>query len=90
MIYEGKTKRIIQANGELILQFKDTLTGTPDGKIDPGGNLVVGSRKGKGEASARVAAFFFERLEKAGIKTHFLGVRGPNELKILPAERIPP
>lgn len=89
MIYEGKTKRITKVGDRLVLQFKDTLTGRPDGKVDPGGDRVVGSLQGKGEATAKVAAFFFKLLEEAGLKTHFLGVRSSRGLEILPAERIP-
>lgn len=38
--------------------------------------------EGKGESLNRVAAFNFREMEKLGIKSHFIGVRSPNEMEV--------
>ena len=89
IVYDGKTKRIISAGERILLQFKDDVTGDADGKINSGGDFVVGHIEGKGAASAKVAAFLFELLGKAGIETHFRGLRSDTEIEVLRAMRIP-
>jgi len=89
IVYDGKTKRVISAGERMLLQFKDDVTGDTDGNINPGGNFVVGHIEGKGAASAKVAAFLFELLGKAGVETHFRGLRSDTEIEVLRAMRIP-
>ena len=89
VIYDGKTKRTICTGDRMIIQFKDTITGDANGSVNPGGNFVVGSIKGKGEASAKVAAFFFKLLNDAGVDAHFRGLRSDTEIEVLRATRIP-
>jgi len=89
VIYNGKTKRTICTGDRMIIQFKDTITGDANGSVNPGGNFVVGSIKGKGEASAKVAAFFFKLLNDAGVDAHFRGLRSDTEIEVLRATRIP-
>jgi len=89
VIYEGKTKRVVVAGERVLFQFKDDVTGDADGNINPGGNFIVGHVEGKGAASAKVAAFLFELLGKAGIETHFRGLRSDTEIEVLRATRIP-
>ncbi|NLA26131.1 MAG: phosphoribosylaminoimidazolesuccinocarboxamide synthase [Firmicutes bacterium] len=73
LLYRGKTKDVYQFSEEkLVLYFKDSITGS-DVSPDPGGNEVVGSLAGKGGASLRLSAYFFELLELAGIPTHYIG-----------------
>lgn len=88
-IYDGKTKRVVRTGDRIILQFKDAVTGDAAGNVDPGGNFIVGSLKGKGVASARVATHFFKMLGDAGIDTHFCGARSGAEIEALLAARIP-
>ena len=88
VIYDGKTNRLLRAGDRMLLQFKDTLVGDAEGNADPGGDFVVGQLEGKGVASAKVAAYFFNLMQGAGIETHFLGVHSDTELEIRPAMRI--
>ena len=47
IIREGKTKTVFEAeDGNILLQFKDDVTGTGD-VADPGGNSVIGKVEGK-------------------------------------------
>lgn len=71
-IYTGKTKDVYRhGDGEVLLQFKDDVTGT-DGVFDPGANTVGLSIDGMGKAGLRLSTYFFERLKKEGIATHFI------------------
>lgn len=72
IIISGKTKDVfLQEDGRLRLYFKDTVTGR-DGKVDPGANEVLGELSGKGNASLKLSAYFFNLLQAAGLPTHFL------------------
>ena len=66
---------------QVLLYFKDAVTGT-EGRIDSGGNEVIGEVAGKGNASFRLTLYFFALLQKAGIPTHFLET-GPKENTII-------
>lgn len=71
-IYVGKTKDVYLAeDGNCILVFKDSVTGT-DGVFDPGANTVGLSIEGIGKSNLKLSTFFFEILNEAGIKTHFI------------------
>jgi phosphoribosylaminoimidazole-succinocarboxamide synthase len=89
VIYTGKTKRLLTDGKIVVLQFKDDLTGDAGGNINPGGNFIVGNIKGKGAASAKVTAFLFDLLAKAGIKTHFRGLLSDTDIEVVRATRIP-
>lgn len=88
LIYDGKTKQIYKEDQHLVLEFKNTLTGDSSGTIDPGGNRIVGTKEGKGKASAQTAAHFFKLIESSGIPTHFLKVRSPTEVEVQSTDRI--
>ncbi len=71
-IYTGKTKDVIlQDDGNILLKFKDTVTGTGN-VIDSGSNTVIGEVAGKGNASFRLTMHFFQLLKEAGMETHFI------------------
>lgn len=71
-IYTGKTKDVYcLEDGNYLLKFKDDVTGV-DGVFDPGANTVGLSIEGVGKAGLRLTQFFFEKINKAGIPTHFL------------------
>ncbi|ACB84438.1 phosphoribosylaminoimidazolesuccinocarboxamide synthase [Natranaerobius thermophilus] len=71
-IYEGKTKKVfLNEKGNLVLYFKDEVTGTGE-DIDPGGNEVVGEIPEKGLSSLAVTKYFFDMLKEKGIPTHFI------------------
>jgi len=72
MIYKGKTKDVYDnGDGNLLLQFKDDVTGT-DGKFDPGANTVGLSIEGVSKSCVRLTEFFFQKIEAAGISTHYV------------------
>jgi phosphoribosylaminoimidazole-succinocarboxamide synthase len=71
-IYEGKTKDVfVLENGNYRLIFKDDVTGE-DGVFDPGANTVGLTIEGIGKANLRVSSMFFEMLNRAGVKTHYI------------------
>lgn len=72
VIYRGKTKDVYdKGDGNYLLKFKDDVTGT-DGVFDPGANTVGLSIEGAGKAGLRLTKFFFEKINSAGIPTHFV------------------
>jgi len=72
LIYKGKTKDVYRLNdGNYLLRFKDDVTGT-DGKFDPGANTVGLSIEGVSKACVKLTRFFFEKIEAAGIATHYV------------------
>ena len=89
VLYDGKTNRVLKSGRAIVLQFKDSILGDSSGRVDPGGDFVVGETKGKGVASAKATAHFFSLLKKAGIPNHFVKVRSDSEIEIRMAKRIP-
>lgn len=70
-----KTKTKHRESGETItFKFGDQQTGHEDGSPDPGGNLVIGTQAGKGEACLATSAWLFTVLRQNNIPTHFLSV----------------
>lgn len=72
LIYTGKTKNVYGLeDGNYLLQFKDDVTGE-NGVFDPGANTVGLKIEGAGRAGLRLTKLFFEKLEEAGIPTHYV------------------
>lgn len=72
-VYQGKTKDVYKLeNGNFLLEFKDDCTGK-DGVFDPGENTVGLKIEGIGKANLKMSVLFFEILNKAGVKTHYIG-----------------
>lgn len=72
LIYTGKTKDVYALeNGNCLLKFKDDCTGK-DGVFDPGENTVGLTIDGVGDVNLRMSIYFFEKINAAGIKTHFI------------------
>ena len=72
LMYQGKTKDVYQgSDGNYLLQFKDDMTGA-DGVFDPGSNEVGLTVEGAGRAALALTKFFFEKLKKEGIQTHYI------------------
>lgn len=70
--YEGKTKNVFELeDGLLLLKFKDDVTGE-NGVFDPGANTVGLTIDGAGRAGLSLTTFFYEKLNAAGIPTHFI------------------
>ncbi len=86
-IYTGKTKDVFQLdNGNVLLKFKDDCTGA-DGVFDPGANTVGLQIEGVGKVNLRMSVYYFEKLRKAGIKTHFVSANlDDTTMEVLPGK----
>ena len=86
-IKSGKTKDVYKLpDGNILLRFKDTVTGNPTGESDPGGNLVIGSVEGVGSAALKMTSYYFELLKGRGIPSHFVSADlSKNEMIVRPA-----
>lgn len=72
LVYTGKTKNVFALeNGNYLLKFKDDCTGK-DGVFDPGENSVGLTIEGVGDVNLRMSIYFFEKINAAGIKTHYI------------------
>ena len=72
LVYTGKTKNVYALdNGNYLLKFKDDCTGK-DGVFDPGENSIGLTIEGVGDVNLRMSIYFFEKINAAGIKTHFV------------------
>ena len=72
LVYTGKTKNVYALdNGNYLLKFKDDCTGK-DGVFDPGMNEVGLTIDGVGDVNLRMSVYFFERMNAAGIRTHYV------------------
>ena len=77
LVYTGKTKDVFALeNGNYLLKFKDDCTGK-DGVFDPGENSVGLTIDGVGDVNLRMSIYFFEKINAAGIKTHFVSADLP-------------
>ncbi len=87
LVYTGKTKDVFALeNGNYLLKFKDDCTGK-DGKFDPGENTVALKIDGVGDVNLRMSIYFFEKVNAAGIKTHFVSADLENTtMEVLPAK----
>ena len=85
-VYQGKTKDVFDLeNGTYLLKFKDDVTGV-DGVFDPGANTVGLTMEGAGEAGLKLTKFFFEKINAAGIATHYVDADIANRtMTVLPA-----
>ncbi len=87
LVYTGKTKDVYALdNGNYLLKFKDDCTGK-DGVFDPGENSVGLTIDGVGDVNLRMSIYFFEKVNAAGIKTHFVSADLANTtMEVLPAK----
>ena len=86
-IYTGKTKDVFKLdNGNCLLKFKDDCTGK-DGVFDPGENAVGLTIDGVGDVNLRMSIYFFEKVNAAGIKTHYVNANlEDTTMEVLPAK----
>ncbi len=86
LVYTGKTKNVYALpNGNYELKFKDDCTGK-DGVFDPGENAVGLSIEGVGDVNLRMSIHFFEKINAAGILTHYVSADLDNTtMQVLPA-----
>lgn len=87
LVYTGKTKNVFELeNGNYLLKFKDDCTGK-DGVFDPGENSIGLTIDGVGDVNLRMTKFFFEKLNDAGIKTHYVKANlDDTTMEVLPAK----
>ena len=87
LVYTGKTKNVYALdNGNYMLKFKDDCTGK-DGVFDPGENSVGLTIEGVGDVNLRMSIYFFEKVNAAGIKTHYVSADLNNTtMEVLPAK----
>ena len=87
LLYTGKTKNVYALdNGNCLLLFKDDCTGK-DGVFDPGENSVGLTIEGVGDVNLRMSIYYFEKINAAGIKTHFVNADLANPtMDVLPAK----
>jgi phosphoribosylaminoimidazole-succinocarboxamide synthase len=83
LLIKGKAKSVYATDtkGKLIVEFRDDITAFDGGKKD-----VL---KNKGTYNAEVSAFFFEYLERNGVKTHFFTMLDPHHMVVRKLEMIP-
>ncbi|MDD1691711.1 MAG: phosphoribosylaminoimidazolesuccinocarboxamide synthase [Methanoregula sp.] len=83
LLYKGKAKSVYTTStkGKLIVEFRDDITAFDGGKK----NVL----KNKGSYNAEVSAFFFEYLERNGVKTHFFTMLDPHRMVVRKLEMIP-
>ncbi len=86
-VYQGKTKDVFALdNGNYLLKFKDDCTGK-DGVFDPGENSVGLTIDGVGDVNLRMSIYFFEKVNAAGIKTHYVNANlDDTTMEVLPAK----
>ena len=86
LIYTGKTKDVYKLdNGNCLLKFKDDCTGK-DGVFDPGENSVGLTIDGVGDVNLRMSIYFFEKVNAAGIATHYISANlADTTMEVLPA-----
>ena len=87
LVYTGKTKNVYALeNGNCLLKFKDDCTGK-DGVFDPGENSVGLTIEGVGDVNLRMSIYFFEKINAAGIRTHYVSADLENTtMEVLPAK----
>ncbi len=87
LVYTGKTKDVFALeNGNYLLKFKDDCTGK-DGVFDPGENAVGLTIDGVGDVNLRMSIYFFEKINAAGIRTHYVNANlADTTMEVLPAK----
>ena len=87
LVYTGKTKNVYALeNGNYLLKFKDDCTGK-DGVFDPGENSVGLTIEGVGDVNLRMSIYFFEKINAAGIRTHYVSANlDDTTMEVLPAK----
>ena len=89
LVYTGKTKNVFALdNGNYLLRFKDDCTGK-DGVFDPGENSVGLTIEGVGNVNLRMTKHFFEKINAAGIRTHYVSADlKETTMEVLPRESL--
>lgn len=82
-LYEGKAKIMYATDkaGELLVYYKDDATA--------GNGAKKGTIADKGIMNNKMTAFFFELLEKEGVKTHYISMPSEREMLVKKLDMIP-
>jgi len=83
LLYEGKAKRVFRTDTDdlLAVEFKDDATAF--------NALKKAQLPGKGPLNCRISALLLERLEQAGVPTHYRGIDGDRWMLVRPVAVIP-
>ncbi|MEM4437928.1 MAG: phosphoribosylaminoimidazolesuccinocarboxamide synthase [Pyrobaculum sp.] len=81
LLYEGKAKQVYRRGGLYVLVFKDVVTAGDGVKRD--------AAPGKGALAAETTALLLQRLEAAGVATHYVAYEPPNAIVAKPADVVP-
>jgi phosphoribosylaminoimidazole-succinocarboxamide synthase len=83
LLYEGKAKKIFltESEDELLVFYKDDATAFNGAK--------KGQIESKGQLNNAISSVFFELLETAGVRSHFLKKTGSNTMLVKKLEIIP-
>ena len=83
MIYEGKAKKVYATDNPdyCIVSYKDDATAF--------NGLKKGTIVGKGVVTNRMSNFMFQKLEEAGVKTHFVEELKDREKVVKKVEIVP-
>jgi len=75
LIGQGKVKDVYELNSnELLFKFSD--------RISVFDQIIPSTIPRKGESLARESAFWFDKVEDLGIKTHFIELPKPDEMRV--------
>jgi len=75
LINQGKVKDVYELDdNELLFKFSD--------RISVFDQIIPSMIPRKGESLARASAFWFKKVEALGIKTHFIELPKPNEMRV--------
>ena len=76
----------VYSYGKDLLRIKDDCTGK-DGVFDPGENSVGLTIEGVGDVNLRMSIYFFEKINAAGIRTHYVSANlADTTMEVLPAK----
>jgi phosphoribosylaminoimidazole-succinocarboxamide synthase len=83
LLHEGKAKRVFATDRDdlVAVEYKDDATAF--------NALKKASLQGKGALNCRISALLFEHLERQGVPTHYLGVRGERWMLVRPVRVVP-
>jgi phosphoribosylaminoimidazole-succinocarboxamide synthase len=83
LLHEGKAKRVHATDQPdlVAVEFKDDATAF--------NALKKAQLAGKGEMNCQISSRLFERLETAGIPTHYLALQQPNWMLVRPVRIVP-
>ncbi len=90
LIKDGKGKTVYYTpDAQVLIRYKDTITGRPDGIPDPGGNQVVGAIPDSSGKYLSVTLALYQALAEAGIPVIAAEQIGPDQIMVEPLVLLP-